>query len=423
LEGTLKRFFLPYLFLFVGLSYSQTLLLEENFDFTGLLTDNGWTAHSGAGTNPINTTAGLSYLEYLSSGVGNAALIDASGESVHRTFTVQSGGSVYSSFLINVSAAGSTYFINLGNDPIGATYRGRVFILSDGTGDFEIGLSQSSSTEQGMTNNNYNFSTTYLLVLKYLFVSGTSNDEVSLFVFDSGVPSTEPVTPTLGPFTGTDISGIGSFALRQSTGFPNVVVDGVRISDSWSQAPLPVELSSFSAVVLDNGVKLNWRTGTEVSNYGFEILRQAQDDKWNVLGFVEGHGNSNSPKEYSFIDENVNVGKFSYRLKQIDTDGQFEYSKIIEVDLGSPAKFELSQNYPNPFNPTTTIRFSLLQSGYVKLAVYNLIGEKVAELVNGFKEAGIHTINFNAENLNSGLYIYKIESNGFVQSRKMTLIK
>jgi hypothetical protein len=201
--------------------------------------------------------------------------------------------------------------------------------------------------------------------------------------------------------------------------------NGISIDDFQLTGPdpLPVELSSFSAVVLDNGVKLNWRTGTEVSNYGFEILRQAQDDKWNVLGFVEGHGNSNSPKEYSFIDENVSGGQLSYRLKQIDTDGQFEYSKIIEVDLGSPQKFELSQNYPNPFNPTTTIRFSLLQSGYVKLAVYNLIGEKVAELVNGFKEAGIHTINFNAENLNSGLYIYKIESNGFVQSRKMTLIK
>ena len=111
------------------------------------------------------------------------------------------------------------------------------------------------------------------------------------------------------------------------------------------------------------------------------------------------------------------------RLKQIDTDGKFEYSKVIEVDLGSPQKFQLLQNYPNPFNPVTTIQFSIPQSGNVRLTVYNLLGEQVAELINGFKEAGIHTLNYNAENLNSGLYIYKIEANGVVQSKKMTLVK
>jgi hypothetical protein len=197
----------------------------------------------------------------------------------------------------------------------------------------------------------------------------------------------------------------------------------VGISLYQGSNPLPVELAFFSARVLENSVKLNWKTETEVSNYGFEILRQAQDEEWNIIGFVEGYGNSNSPKDYSFIDQNVSDGKYSYRLKQIDTDGQFEYSKVIEADLGSPTKFELSQNYPNPFNPTTTIKYSLPQSGNVKLTVYNLLGEQVAELVNGFIEAGIHTINFSAGNFNSGVYIFKIEANGFVQSRKMTLIK
>ncbi|NNJ51959.1 MAG: T9SS type A sorting domain-containing protein [Ignavibacteriaceae bacterium] len=187
--------------------------------------------------------------------------------------------------------------------------------------------------------------------------------------------------------------------------------------------PLPVELAYFSAVVLDGGVKLEWRTETEVSNYGFEILRSAQNDNWEKIGFVEGHGNSNSPKDYSFIDSEVNGGKYSYRLKQIDTDGSFEYSKIIEVDLGSPQEFELSQNYPNPFNPATKIRYTLPEAGNVKLVVYNLLGEQVAELINEFKEAGVHTINFNAENLNSGLYIYKIELTGFTAAKKMQLVK
>ena len=215
---------------------------------------------------------------------------------------------------------------------------------------------------------------------------------------------------------------------------------------------LPVELSSFSAIVLDNAVKLNWTTETEVSNYGFEIERTAPlnppqggtSGEWNTIGFVIGHGNSNSPKDYSFIDDltltpNLPAGRqglnrtLQYRLKQIDTDGQFEYSKVVEVDLGSPTNFELSQNYPNPFNPSTTISFSLPQSGNVKLTVYNLLGELIAEPVNEFKEAGFHTINFsaiggsafggNAYALPSGVYVYMIEANGFVQARKMTLVR
>jgi hypothetical protein len=203
-------------------------------------------------------------------------------------------------------------------------------------------------------------------------------------------------------------------------------------TDIINNVPLPVELSSFSAIVLENSVKLNWRTETEVSNYGFEILRAHTSTplsvtEWDALGFVQGHGNSNSPKEYSFTDDlNLNAAlnhTLSYRLKQIDTDGKFEYSKVIQVDLGSPAKYELSQNYPNPFNPVTTIRFTLTQPGNVRLILYNTLGEQAAELVNEFKDAGVHTINFNASELNSGVYIYKLESNGFAQARKMTLVK
>ncbi len=208
----------------------------------------------------------------------------------------------------------------------------------------------------------------------------------------------------------------------------SVTVDGIRISDSWSQAPLPVELSSFSAIVLDNAIKLNWRTETEVNNYGFEIER-LQDYKieklqdWSTLGFVEGNGNSNSPKDYSFMDDDLLAGNYQYRLKQIDTDGKFEYSKTIEVNFGSPNKIELSQNYPNPFNPSTTISFTLPQSGNVTLKVYNTIGQQVAELVNGYKEAGIHTINFSAAEFNSGVYFYRLETESFSELKKMILVK
>ena len=207
--------------------------------------------------------------------------------------------------------------------------------------------------------------------------------------------------------------------------------------------PLPVELSSFSASVVGNAVKLNWKTETEVNNYGFDIERSLPqplpkegafgtplplgkgqgDGLWTKIGFVNGNGNSNSPKSYTFTDTDVLSGKYSYRLKQIDNDGQFEYSKTIEVDLGAPTKFELAQNFPNPFNPETAIRFTLPTACNVRLTIYNLLGQEVKSLVNAFKEAGTHIINFNASDFNSGVYIYKLEANGVTQTRKMTLIK
>lgn len=201
-----------------------------------------------------------------------------------------------------------------------------------------------------------------------------------------------------------------------------------------TNTPLPVELTSFSATIIGTSIKLNWQTATEVNNYGFDIERSTLHDSyspsefngngpWEKIGFLNGNGNSNSPKYYSFVDDNVSAGSYSYRLKQIDTDGQFEYSKVVEVSFMKPSEFNLAQNYPNPFNPTTTIQFTLPQSGNVKLTLFNLLGQKIKTLLNEYKEAGVHILNFNASDLNSGLYIYKLEANGLVRTRKMTLVK
>ena len=204
--------------------------------------------------------------------------------------------------------------------------------------------------------------------------------------------------------------------------------EAVGVSLYQGSNPLPVELTFFSARLLKNGVILNWGTETEVNNYGFEIerevgSRQLAVGKWEMIGFVEGHGNSNSPKEYSFIDNNVTVGKYAYRLKQIDNDGTFEYSKIIEIDVDAPLEFELSQNYPNPFNPSTTIKFSLPVTSNVKLSIFNILGEEIQNLLNETKEAGVYTINFNASQLNSGIYFYKLETKNFIRVKKMSLIR
>ena len=205
--------------------------------------------------------------------------------------------------------------------------------------------------------------------------------------------------------------------------------------------PLPVELTSFTASVLGGKVTLSWQTATEVNNYGFEVERTSPRPSlyegeggeagrgWEKIGFVQGHGNSNSVKEYSFTDKPNGGTKFKYRLKQIDNDGKYEYSKEIEIDLGMPNEFSLSQNYPNPFNPSTTIRYSIPNviaseaKQSVVLKVYDILGNVVATLVNENKAAGNYEVKYDASNLSSGIYFYKLQSGSFVQTKKFLLIK
>ncbi len=187
--------------------------------------------------------------------------------------------------------------------------------------------------------------------------------------------------------------------------------------------PLPVELSAFSAKIIGSAIQLNWRTEIEVDNYGFEVER-CRDTEWRKIGFVQGHGNSNSPKSYNFEDKNLIGGSnFKYRLKQVDTDGQFEYSNIIEVEI-LLNKFALFQNYPNPFNPSTVIEFSLPEDvANVKLSIYNALGEKVAELVNTAMIAGKYQYQWNAQDVATGMYIYELRTDKFVSVKKMILMK
>jgi len=205
-------------------------------------------------------------------------------------------------------------------------------------------------------------------------------------------------------------------------------LDGVP-GDQWTAAlagtePLPVELSTFDAIVLEDRIILNWRTETEVSNYGFDIERQVENSYWEKLGFVEGHGNSNSPKDYSFEDYDISrAGKYKYRLKQIDNDGKFEYSYVITVYVGAPAAFYLSQNYPNPFNPSTKIDYSVPQASKVSLKVYDILGREVALLVNEYKEIGTYNVRFDASNLPGGIYFYTISAGSFIETKKMSLVK
>jgi hypothetical protein len=187
---------------------------------------------------------------------------------------------------------------------------------------------------------------------------------------------------------------------------------------------LPVELAFFTGSLNGGNIDLRWRTETEVNNYGFEIERTKDNSDWLTISFVEGHGNSNSPKQYYFIDTDIDQsGTYYYRLKQIDNDGTYEYFDVESVEVGVPDNFYLSQNYPNPFNPETRIDYTLPEKQFVSLRIYSTLGELVAELVNEFKEAGSYSVTFDTSNLPSGVYIYRLQTLEFAENKKMTLLK
>jgi hypothetical protein len=193
---------------------------------------------------------------------------------------------------------------------------------------------------------------------------------------------------------------------------------------------VPVELTSFTAQLNDYQVLLHWQTSTETNNHGFEIQRRLTQSnsvsEWTTIGFKEGHGTTTEPQYYSFIDDisGMSALSWTYRLKQIDYNGSFEYSKEVTVENCTvPDKYSLTQNYPNPFNPSTTIEFDIPEKGLVNLTIYDLLGNEVKTLVNKEMNAGSHKVVFNAIGLTSGVYIYKVIANTFTQTKKMILMK
>ncbi len=191
---------------------------------------------------------------------------------------------------------------------------------------------------------------------------------------------------------------------------------------------VPVELTSFTANVNHNSVILSWQTATEINNSGFEIQRCFQTENvrtsWDKIGFVQGNGTTTSINQYSFIDKNiVKQGHYIYRLKQIDLDGKYAYSAEAGADVSKPNVYYLSQNYPNPFNPTTNIEFSIPERSHVTLKVYDVLGNEVATLVDGWMESTNHQVTFDGSKLASGIYYYTLMAGNFTSTKKLILLK
>ena len=441
-----KKYFLTVFFIIFSFTVSlKAQLLVESFDYPAgdSLGAHGWVHFSpDLPTNRLLVTApGLDYTGYQMPGVGNATTLSNTGQDAYKPLSSNvTSGSLYSFFLVKVDTAriiagGGDYFFGYLPSTSTTNYTCRVYIRKSVTlnNTFAFGITKNAISGGAVlwSDSVYTLGTKYLVCAKYTFVTGTTNDDlVSLFVFSSGVPSTEPA-PTLGPVTSTttDVLNIGRFALRQglATTSANLVLDEIYSGTDWTTL-LPVELSSFSSAVNKNIVELNWATTQETNNMGFEIERKSNSSQssgeWKNIGNVSGNGTSSSVHNYSFTDKNLSTGNYSYRLKQIDFNGNFEYFNLQnEVNIGIPSVFSLSQNYPNPFNPATTINFDLPVDSKVNIKLFDISGREAATVINEFKTAGYHTVNFNASGLTSGVYFYNLTGANFSVTRKMLLVK
>lgn len=428
--------------------YSQ--LLEENFDYTtGTLTvqTSNWTENPTGSLDVQIISGNLTYSGYPSIDVGNKIALDggATGRSgVVRSFTAQSALLKVTSVTdMDISTSNGGIFANF-QDAALSQSRAAVYVRQGGSSTkFSIGLGKSSSASLTWYSTELDVNTTYLIVTAYNFISGTGNDAVKLWV-NPDLSGEEPASD-ISITSGTDADDIGHVQFRQGQVTGDMDIDGVRVATSWSQAPLPVELTSFTANVINGRVELNWETATEINNYGFSVERRVMNEEWKTIAFVRGYGNCNSQKYYSFIDEEPSYGKIQYRLKQIDFDGAYKYSETIHVFVNGDVQSKLNQNFPNPFNPETTIVYTIpnvearrgesLQ--HVTLKIYDILGREIATLVNEQQSPGKYSVHFNVaqitnlhHSLSSGVYFYTLRINPsissertFIQTRKMILVR
>lgn len=188
--------------------------------------------------------------------------------------------------------------------------------------------------------------------------------------------------------------------------------------------PLPVTLSLFTALSEKYNVTLFWKTLDEINNSGFDVERKTETGYWEKLAFVKGSGTTNSAVEYTYTDKKLKPGKYFYRLKQVDFNGNYEYFDLaLPVIITKPKDFSLGQSYPNPSNPKCNIDFQLPEKTFVNISVYDLTGRLVAELINSELEAGIHTAEFDGRSISSGTYIYRITAGSFTEVKKLVLVK
>jgi hypothetical protein len=375
-------------------------LNTANLDGIGLWLDLSQLSGFAAGTN----LGGSPGMHYMSGNNGTQIAFKADFE-VDYMFAFNSGGSSAHCYLDAVKLVGGRTAQYLGNcGQSGSTTQN---LGNDFFAESSVNFAFNNA---GTTNTGFEIA----IPFAQLGAGVTSAGQVNLFAF---------VVSSTAWFSDVTVPG------NITTGNPGFNANFATMSGgafNTGNQPLPVELISFSAKALGNRVLLNWSTATELNNYGFEILRSADKNQWSKIGFVSGNGISSSINHYTFTDNKPLNDISYYRLAQIDNDGSFSYSNIIEIKLITPQEFMLLQNYPNPFNPTTNIEWYSPVDGFISLKIYNILGYEIATIVNEYKPAGHHSVKLNADNflLSSGIYFYEISLDGKLKNiGKMILNK
>ncbi len=401
-------------------------VFNEDFNYTAsqALTANNWTQISTVATNPISVVSpGLTYTGFTNSGVGNAAALTTSGQDVYRDIQSSiSSGDVYLSFMLNVSAAQANGDYFMAMVPAGSTssFFSRFFVKSSSTG-YVLGVSKWTETAiYGTTV--LNFNTTYFVVIKYSFsATTTTDDQASVYVLSSGIPSTEPTSTYVGPTAGTatDQANFSRLTLRQgsSSNAATLVVDGIRVSTNWATTSLPVQFKSFTASKGDNGVNLKWATASESNNKGFEVQRSVNGAKYQTVGFVRGNGNSSVVKTYTFTDALNTTGNICYRLKQIDFDGASEHSKVACVNV-EVEKTTGVITTPNPFNGSLHIKYNSLTEGTANVQIIDMLG-KTHQNTNMNVNKGETTLTLDTDALPLGIYFIRITNGTEVTTQRI----
>jgi hypothetical protein len=241
------------------------------------------------------------------------------------------------------------------------------------------------------------------------------------------------ITPSLG--SNSNVGGTGDVAVKINadlTADMFVLSTNNGIGAYSTSQVVPVEFAAFSAEAQERNVMLQWKTSTETNSASFEVERTIDGtNNWSAVGSVRAAGTTVETKSYSYLDKGLNSAKYQYRLKQIDLDGSYSYSSVVEVEVGLPVTFGMSQNYPNPFNPTTRIEYQVPADARVTLELYDITGQRVASLVNTEMTAGYYTFDLSVGSygLASGVYIYrmtaveKTSGKNFVNTKKMMMLK
>lgn len=430
----MKKLLLPLCIWFMtSVTFAQVLFIEEFSYNTGQLSSansganvsgGNWTTLSGT-NNYLPVDAGsLSYSGYLSSNIGNSLRLTASSlssEDVSRSFTSTNTGSIYVSFLISVwdtatllanSSTTGDYVMAL--QP--TNYNARLCIRKGvQSGSVQFGIRANSAATVAWSGDVPGYNTN-LIVFSYDFVTGTANDVANLWV--NPTLSQTPPTPTATSTSTSDVASINSIAIRQGTNTPGGIIDGIRVATSWNSAPLPVLYKYFTAGKFDNHATIKWATASENNNKGFEIQRSSNGTKYQTIGFVKSKGNTQAGNVYQYSDYSNNTGNVCYRLKQIDLNGDVEFSKVACVQFDAVKTTEEVVTTPNPFNDKLHLNYTSLNETTVNIQIIDMIG-KLYHDNNLHANRGENVFTFETENLPMGIYFVRLNNNGVITTHRI----